>query len=364
MATELHRLARRTLRGLTLMDPVARYRPRITERLFTNPCAPDFGHYPCPLRSDLRHRFASLVASEIGARAPALDERNVLFTPGSTVSIDLVTRAYCEPRVDTLCTLKPTFPVYRHYATAYGVEVMQVPLTGTNLDDFDPSAAAATAPKVVFVCRPTWPLGSLLDLRRVDELCQRIDGLVVVDEAYIEFARAESAAALVDDRRNLIVLRTLSKAWGLAGLRVGAIVGPEALLHPIRLVLDPFSFNVAAQRAVEARLANPEWMRSAVSAICAERDRLASAAAALAVVQQVYPSFANFLCLRIADSRRFMDQADIEQLLLTDISRFVPSAIRISISHPAENDRMIALLRSHDAAIHTKKEACLESPSG
>jgi histidinol-phosphate aminotransferase len=347
MAIELHPLARASLRNLNLLDPVARYRSGITERIFTNPCAPDYGPYPCPLRFDLQERFARFVESQTSRlrEAPRLAAANVLFTPGSTVSIDLLVRAYCEPGVDALAICKPTFPVYRHYAQAYGIPVHEVPLRGRHGNTAAPDAFAALESKLIFLCHPTWPLGALMSLDAVREISSRTRAIVVVDEAYIEFSGSESAAGLIDEKRNLMVMRTFSKAWGLAGLRAGAIIGPEELLYPLRLLLEPFSFSTAAQDAVERRMDRLDWVKTSVAMICTERDRLASELARIPIVAAVYPSYANFLCVQVHDARAVVEHLMTQDLPIADVSRFVEDTIRISVSHRDENDRLLALLR-------------------
>lgn len=366
MSSTVHPLARASLANVSLMDPIVRYQPDVTERIFTNALAPDFGRYPCPVRADLAERYAAHVRAQLRRpeSSPPIAASQVVFTPGSTVSIDLLVRAFCEPGLDRICTVTPAFPVYAHYASAYGVGIRAVP--APSFDDVDAEALTAKSAKLTFLCRPTWPLGTLFDLDRIDEIAARAGGLVVVDEAYIDFADGESAVTLLDRRPNVVVMRTLSKSWGLAGLRVGVVIGAPAALHPVRVLLDPFSFHVAAQQAVESRLDHPEWIRLAVSLIAKERDRMARVAGGLPNVRQVFPSHANFFCVALHDPRAFLAAAQRERLLVRDLSPLVEHGLRISVVDAVHNERVLELLAAgaDGSFAHVGEEAVSVAHSG
>jgi len=344
-------LARRSLRRLDLVDPLANYRPGVTERLFTNPHAGELGLYPCPLTTELQARYAQALQSGFspGVAAAHLTGENILFTAGSVMAIDLLIRAYCEPGADRICITSPTFPAYRHYAIAGDVEVCDVPLMGEDRDRLDSEAIEATEAKLVFLCNPGSPIGSMLALKQIEALSRRLRGLLVVDEAYIEFSTGPSAVGLIEEGRHLIVLRTLSKAWGLAGARVGAAVGPPSLLHPLRVLRDPFAFDTPAQQAVQRRLDDPAAVREGVARICGERDRLAAELARLPVVTRVYPSQTNSLCVTVADLAAVFERCVAAEALVTDVSRQVPGSIRISVGARADNDRVLAALAGTNA---------------
>jgi histidinol-phosphate aminotransferase len=342
----LHPLVRRSLRGLGIPQPGGRYRPSITERMFTNPHAPGYARYPDLRYDDLTQAYASYLRREASAAASAcaVEAENVLFTQGAIGAIDLLIRAFCEPREDAIAVMKPTFPLYRHLATASEARVVDVPLSGEGFDDVDADALVAARAKLVFLCNPTSPLGTLLPHRRVVEIAQRCAGLVVVDEAYIDFARAPSAAALVGELANVVVLRTFSKAWGLAGLRAGVAVAETSILNALRILQDPFAFDAAAQEGVRQRLADEGAMRAWVSAICAERERLARALVELRCVRRVHASQANFLCVEIDGTEANLARCLDAGALVADVSWQVPTALRVSIGTREDSDRLITAL--------------------
>lgn len=369
MPPDLHPLARASLANVTLMDPIVRYQPGVTERIFTNTFAPDYGLYPNPVPIDLQQRYAAYIDARLPTRgatpasAPALHGAQVLFTPGSTVSIDLLVRAFCDPGVDRICIVPPAFPAYQHYAKAYAVGIREVPASPPLFDDVDVEAVCAAPSKLTFLCRPAWPHGTMFDLDRIEAIATRAAGVVAVDEAYIDFADGSSAVSLVHRCRNLVVMRTLSKAWGLAGARVGTIIGDERLLHPVRLLLDPFSFHVAAQQAVASRLDRAEWLRDVTRLIIRERERVASVAASLPSVRGVFPSHANFQCLALHDPLPFLQQAEQERLLVRDVSRWLPQTVRISIADIDHNDRVLALLARDRSSTPAPAAAAADTPA-
>jgi histidinol-phosphate aminotransferase len=312
--------------------------------MFTNTFAVGATTYPSPRPFALQDRYAGFLRAQAGSTASVAGE-NVLFTQGSVAAIDLLIRAFCEPHTDVLAVSSPTFPVYRQLAIAGDIAFIDVPLAGA-FDRLDIERLAEAKAKLIFVCNPTSPVGSLIPLADIQRLTEACSGLVVVDEAYIEFADAVSAISLVAPERNLVVLRTLSKAWGLAGLRVGAAVGPKSVLNAMRVLQDPFAFDTAAQQAVGERLSDVPAMRQWVQAICAERGRLTRELIALPIVRRVFPSVANFICVQVADAAAAFKACLEQDVLANDTWGQIPASLRISLGSPEDNDRTLAVLRS------------------
>jgi histidinol-phosphate aminotransferase len=344
----MHPLVRKSLKTLSAVDPLAQYRRGVTERIFTNPHASDFGAYPCPYAIDIQARFAGAIETNLERlpRSRRITADNVLFTQGSVMGIDLLIRTFCEPNIDGICITSPTFPAYAHYARAYDIEIRDVPLIGEKKDILDIASIRDTHAKLVFLCNPTSPMGSLLRLDRIADICERSDSIVVVDEAYIEFSDADSALALIEESRNLVVLRTFSKAWGLAGLRVGAVVGPPSVLDSLRILQDPFAFDVAAQRAVADRLNNLDWLRASIARIRVERDRLARELARIPIVVHVFPSHANFICITVSNFTTVFNRCVESEVLVTNVSQQLSDSIRVAVGDRVDNDRILELLAS------------------
>lgn len=273
--------------------------------MYTNPYGGRFGAYPTPRPDALQKRYAGWVTSDLSRRGQnaGLTGENVFFTAGSVAAIELFVRTFCEPGEDAICIQSPAFPIYAHHARAVGVAVVDVPLNGSHLDRIDIARVLDARAKLTFLCRPHNPTGTAPAWTDVLALADGVAGLLVVDEAYMEFCDLPSAATLVG-RANIAVLRTFSKAWGLAGVRAGAVLAHPDVLQALRVLVDPFAFDTPAQEAISGALDAPEIALAAVPAIRRQRDNLALALASIPGVR-VLPSEANFLFLRINFSSPF-----------------------------------------------------------
>ncbi|GAB2514346.1 histidinol-phosphate transaminase [Lysobacter humi (ex Lee et al. 2017)] len=308
--------------------------------------------YPDPQPMRLRTALAELY----GCRP-----EQVLAGRGSDEAIDLLVRALCRPGGDAIVVTSPTFGMYAVSARLNATPVVDVPLRD-GVDgftcDFDAVAEAAIArgAKLVFLCSPANPTGGALPLAAVDALAARLEGraLVVVDEAYQEFADGASAISLLDRRPGIAVLRTLSKAHALAGVRLGSVVADARLIEVLRRCQAPYPLPAPVVAAVLAAL-SPAARAATVSSVATavrERARLTAALASVQGIRRVYPSQANFLLVRFSDA-----QAAFERLLEAGIvvrdMRANPAlgdALRISVGRPDENDRVVAALAARVAA--------------
>ncbi|RPE82008.1 histidinol-phosphate aminotransferase [Vulcaniibacterium tengchongense] len=302
--------------------------------------------YPDPQPTALRAALAELYGC-----AP----EELLVGRGSDEGIDLLVRALCRPGADAILVTSPTFGMYAVSARLHGTAVVDVPLRDTVEGfacDFDAVAAAALARpvKLVFLCSPGNPSGTLLPLDGIVALARRLEGraLVVVDEAYLDFAQAPSAVDAIPEQPNLAVLRTLSKAHALAAARIGCVVAAPGLVDALRRCQAPYPLPAACVAQALAALARPARAATAAraGATVREREALAARLAALPGVRRVYPSRANFLLVRFADA-----QAAFERLLAAGVvvrdMRAAPAlgdALRISLGTPAQNAAALAAL--------------------
>jgi len=272
---------------------------------------------------------------------------NLLPGRGSDESIDLVVRAFCRAGVDNVILCPPTFGMYAVAARIQGAAVREVPLLksrGYALDVDAVLAAADANTKIVFLCSPNNPTGNAMDPAAVDSLLTSLASraLVVVDEAYIEFSGAGSLAGSLATYPNLVVLRTLSKAFGLAGARVGSLIASAPIVQLLGKVIPPYSIPQLTIEAVFATLAAPQAaiQRERVAQVRAERDRLAAALAARSSVRKIWPSVSNFLLVDFADPEATLAAARAAKLLIRDM-RASTGALRISVGTPEQNDRLI-----------------------
>jgi histidinol-phosphate aminotransferase len=306
--------------------------------------AAGLNRYPEPHPRELAARLAQLY--EVSADA-------VLPCRGSDEAIDLLTRTYAQAGRDAVLLAPPTFGMYSAAARVQGAAVLEVPLRRERGYAPDlPALLAAMTPqvKLVFLCSPNNPTGNRIDRDTVLELATALTGraLLVVDEAYIEFAAAPSLAADLAGHPGLAVLRTLSKAYALAGARCGALLAHPDVIALLRRVIQPYAVTQLSIEAVFRTLA-PEHLevaRARVALVISERQRLAAALSAHRSVRRVWPSAANFLLAEFADAAGVLARTRAAGLLLRDL-RHAPTlgqALRISVGAAEENDRLLECL--------------------
>lgn len=301
--------------------------------------------YPDPRPAELARRLAE----HYGVAA-----EQILVTRGSSEAIDLLARAFCRAGLDELFICPPTFGMYEVYGRIQGAVLREVPLAR----DEDPArdwgfptegivGAWNANSRLVFVCSPNNPTGTTVPLRTLHELCERLAGrgVVVVDGAYTEFADEDPMPALLKSHENVVVLRTLSKAMSLAGVRCGALLASADLVDVVARVLPPYCFPTTSQDAV-LRCLGPDAgtsFRAHREELVAERERLAAALAKMPGIERVWPSAANFLLLRAADPRALVRSARAGGVLVRDFSwdPWLPGCIRVTVGTPGENDRLI-----------------------
>lgn len=307
----------------------------------------DCNRYPDPQPTALLGALARLY----GVRASQL-----LVGRGSDEAIDLLVRAFCRAGQDAILIQPPTFGMYAVSARIQGAEVISVPLATDFTLDVDALLAAVTpSVKLVFVCTPNNPTGQRVPLRDIERLARTLSdrALVVVDEAYIEFSQAQSAAPLVNQFDNLAVLRTLSKAWALAGARIGTLLAHEDVISLLRRILAPYPLpRPCVALALEAL--SPEGQADArehLAVVRSERDRLTQALVAVPGVRAVLPSHANFLAVRFDDAGAAYQRLLCAGIVVRDIHRYpqLGDALRITIGTPAENDRVLDVLKGNAA---------------
>ncbi|MGN2252082.1 histidinol-phosphate transaminase [Frateuria sp. GZRe12] len=302
----------------------------------------DCHRYPDPQPAVLVERLAALY----GVRPD-----QVLVGRGSDEAIDLLVRAFCRAGEDAILVQPPTFGMYAVCARVQNAEVIELPLSADfALDVHSLLAAMTPAVKLVFVCAPNNPTGAGVPLEAVEELARRLAGraLLVVDEAYVEFADSASAASLLDRYEHLAVLRTLSKAWALAGARIGCLLANSEVVALLRRILPPYPLPRPCVAAALDALSSAGQATACerIGVVRAERTRMASALVAAPGVRAVLPSQANFLAVRFDDPatvyRRLLDDG----IVVRDIRRYpgLDDALRITIGTPQENDRVLGVL--------------------
>jgi histidinol-phosphate aminotransferase len=281
----------------------------------------------------------------------------VIVGRGSDESIDLLCRAFCRAGRDSVIVCPPTFGFYKVAAKVQGANVIEVPLRSDfSLDQDAVISAWRDGVKLVFLCSPGNPTGSLLDTRALEAVCGALDGkaIVVIDEAYIEFARRESAVSLLPKYPNLVVLRTLSKAFGLAGARCGSAIADREIVALLARVLPPYAIPTSTVETVLAVTseAGKESIQERIQILIHERERLAAALSGSPLIRRVYPSDANFLLVECADADTVLAAAHGVGLVLRDQrgQAVLKHCLRITVGSPDQNSRLIVALKSSAGA--------------
>jgi histidinol-phosphate aminotransferase len=298
--------------------------------------APRLNRYPEPQPAEIVARLASLYG---------VKPDRILVTRGSDEGIDLLLRAFCRAGLDAILTTPPTYGMYAVAAGIQGARVITVPLVREKDFAVDADAvlrAVTPETKLVFLCSPNNPTGQLLDrdavLNIVTALATR--AVVVVDEAYAEFSTEPSLVQELNAHANLVVLRTLSKAYGLAGARVGVTLASPQIVGVLQKIIAPYPIPAPVVRAALDALtpAGIAAARQSALELVGERRRVTAALVKLPHVRKIWPSDANFLLVEVTDSARVMNAARNAGLVIRDRSKDVPNTVRVTVGTHAEND--------------------------
>lgn len=312
---------------------------------------------PGPGSSPL-HRYpepqpSALVAAL--ARLYGVDDAQILVGRGSDEAIDLLVRACCRAGQDRILICPPTFGMYEVCAAVQGAGIVRVSLRGDAGFALDAEAISAALEdpglsiRIVFVCAPNNPTGSAVPRVLIERLLAASSGraLLVVDEAYLEFADVPSLATDLDQWPHLVVLRTLSKAFGLAGVRIGSLLAAPELVAQLKRIMAPYPVPAPCSDLALAALAQQAAVALWVAQSRHERSRVEAALRTQGGVLQVWPSQANFLCFRVADATATWSALAAHGVLVRNIAHYpqLENCLRVSIGTPVENDRFLVALR-------------------
>ena len=302
-----------------------------------NPYPGSFNRYPDPAQKELK----ALLSEIKGVPADRIFVGN-----GSDEAIDLPFRVFCEPRKDNAIAIAPSYGMYRVAAAINDVEMREIQLGGNfALDSEAIMAAADSHTKLLFLCSPNNPSGNLFPRGQIAALIERFPGMVILDEAYIDFApEGSSFLGDLDRYPNLIVLQTLSKAWGMAGLRLGLAFGTREVIDIFSRVKYPYNVSAAVQRIVADGLGDSGKVAAQIVEIKTERTRVMAALEASPAIARVFPSDANFVLVRTTgDPRELYERLIAQGIIVRDRSRIpgCEGTLRITIGTPAENDKLL-----------------------
>jgi histidinol-phosphate aminotransferase len=296
--------------------------------------------YPDPYQREVR---ALLAAMNIVA------QENIFVGVGSDEVIDLIVRVFCEPKKDSVVLVEPTYGMYRVAASIQDVNVRSCLLTKDfqiNVEEVKKKIDDTT--KLIFCCSPNNPTSNLLHSEDILALCE-LGKIVIVDEAYIDFAKTESLAKLVFDRPNLIVLRTLSKAWGLAGVRFGYCIADAIIISYLMKVKPPYNINALTSRMVLQALSKQAEVRKTIETIIKERMWLAKELEQLLCVKKVYHTDANFILVRCTDATALYRMLVEKDIIVRNRSTepLLENCLRITVGTHSENEMLIQAMKEY-----------------
>ena len=299
-----------------------------------------YNRYPDPHQQALKEKL-----SQIKGIAPA----HIFLGNGSDEAIDILFRAFCEPGRHNVIVCPPTYGMYEVSAHINDVAVRKVALTESFQLDLEAMEAAVDADtRIIWLCSPNNPTGNSIDRGDIEMILNNFDGIVVVDEAYINFSRHRSFIPDLADYPNLVVLQTLSKAWGLAALRVGMAFASADIIGIMNRIKPPYNINEAAQQLASEALEEVGQVNEMIRILVSERDRLAVELEQHPLVRRVYPSDANFLLVEVEGGRKVYEFLLTQGIVVRDRSTTpgCSDCIRITVGTPHENE---VLLKALDA---------------
>ncbi len=306
-----------------------------------NPYNAPLNRYPDPGQQHLKEAIAGMKQQPV---------ENLFLGNGSDEGIDLLIRVLCTPGTDQVITVDPTYGMYGVCAAIQDVEQKKVLLRPDfSLDADAVIRAVEPQTKIIFLCSPNNPTSNSFDPEAMERIIDQVNCIVVVDEAYIDFSRREGLLSMVSGKWNLVVLQTLSKAWGLAGIRLGMVFGHPELIRYLSRVKYPYNINALTMgRALEG-LADPDTHASWIRQILEERERMNSRMWTCPMVEEVYPSDANFLLVKMKDPLGIQHHLMEQGIIVRDRSS-VPlcaGSLRITVGTPAENEALFEALTSY-----------------
>ena len=302
-----------------------------------NPYDNNYNRYPDPHQKNLKRRLAEIKGVPV---------EKIFIGNGSDEPIDLVFRLFCEPRRHNAVSIAPTSGMYKVAAAINDVQMREVQLEpGFTLDAEKLLAAADENTRLLFLCSPNNPSGNCFPKKEIEKVIRRFNGIVILDEAYIDFAGQPGFLSELDEYPNLVILQTLSKAWGMAGLRLGLAFAQPLIVDTLSRVKYPYNINVVTQKIVLEQLRkSPD---AQIAEIVSERGRVLEGLAKNPVIRKIHPTDANFVLVEVDEPRTIYDRLIGAGIIVRDRSRIkgCEGCLRITIGTPEENDRLLETLK-------------------
>lgn len=306
-----------------------------------NPYNEPYNRYPDPLQWELKDRIAEL---------KDVDRRSIFLGNGSDEPIDLLIRAFCDPAVDCIVSIAPTYGMYEVAANVNDVEFRKVTLSKDFALDADKVLDEVDEwVKIIFLCSPNNPTGNSLDRNEIYKIIENFEGLVVLDEAYIDFSSEPSFLPELPKFPNLVILQTMSKAWGAAGLRLGMAFASPEIIGILNKIKYPYNVNMLTQQRALELLNNETEMLKQLRSILSERIRLQEALEAVPIIHKVYPTDANFFLVEVSKADIVYNRLVRKGVIVRNRNNVTlcQGCLRITVGTPEENDALLEALKSN-----------------
>jgi histidinol-phosphate aminotransferase len=299
----------------------------------------NLNRYPDPYQRELKAAIS---------KVKGISEEKIFLGNGSDEIIDLCFRIFCNPGIDKTLTFTPTYGMYEVSSSVNDIEIIKVPLTETFQIDLQKTEPLLSDEKLklIFVCSPNNPTANSMNFADVEYLIKRFRGIVVIDEAYIDFSEKPSFIGLVDKYPNLILMQTFSKAFGLAAVRVGMAFSNPAIIKYFNKLKPPYNISTINQKAALSKIGQIEKYKRQVSSIKKERERVVSILAKMKIVERIYPSDANFILVKVKNADYIYNALVNMNIIIRNRTSVVKNCLRITIGKKSENDKLINALKS------------------
>ena len=322
------------------------YKASGTEMIFLdaneNPYENGVNRYPDPQQRDLKSALAKL---------KNVNQEQILLGNGSDEVLDLIFRAFCEPGVDNVITLPPTYGMYKVLAGINNIENREVLLTEEfQLDVKSILKSVDEQTKLLFICSPNNPTGNAFDARNIKALLENFNGIVVIDEAYIDFSSYETWIGFLDLYPNLIVTQTLSKAYGMAGIRLGVCYASATIISVLNKIKPPYNVNELTQQKALERVLAVDEVFDEVESILEERNRLMIALQEIKFIKEIFPTDANFVLVKVDDATKCYQELIEKGIVIRNRTTqpLCENTLRFTIGTSEENKKLIEALKEID----------------
>jgi histidinol-phosphate aminotransferase len=312
------------------------------ENSFGSPLDENYNRYPDPLQWQLKQDLSKI---------KGVPPQNIFVGNGSDEVIDLAYRIFCEPKRDNIIICPPTYGMYKVCANINDVEAREVLLTKDfQLDVEGVLSATDEHTKLIFICSPNNPTGNDISRMDIEILLNNFSGVVIIDEAYINFSRQKTFIKELTEYENLIVMQTLSKAWGLAGLRVGLAFASEKIVDFFNKVKPPYNINQSSQQLALKALENIDEVNKRIKNIVEQRNWLHDELQQFRFVKIIYSSDANFILVKVDDANKIYQYLLMNRIIIRNRSRepLCENCVRVTVGTPEENQTLINALKNYE----------------